>query len=105
MKMLLMLILCSCATEQKRFIRTITTTTTYPAPVVQPVAIPLGMSNPPSYTSQAPDYDFTDIDDEIEQEDNQVDEVIHESVMPDLMPEDTVRYDGEVTLGKTVVKR
>lgn len=96
MKMLLMLILCSCAYEQPRMIRTTTITTTrYPAPtLVEPATVPAPRYAPVEDIG----YDFTDIDNEIEQEDKDI-----ESLGPSTIDVNNDYLEGEVSLGETKV--
>ncbi len=116
MRLLISLIfLCSCATyEQPKRVRTVTvdgteykieegsklkiTTTKYPQPM--PFVQPLPTVNE-SKVSPLEDYDFTDIDQEIDK-----DYMEEENVeLPELMPDDTVKYEGRLDFGKTVVKQ
>jgi hypothetical protein len=101
MKLLILLILCSCAQTPQRFIRTTTTTIKrhYPA-ATQTVKVEQSNDHSDLSDVEAEDYDFTEIDREIEDEDRAI-----EALPASTLDSDMDRFEGEVTLGNTRIMR
>ncbi len=91
MKLLMMIILASCAQTPQAIRTTTTTITRYAQP--EPIAV----------TQSQGDYDFTDIDEEIDKENDLINAIPDSSLNIDDLDSD--KFEAEVTLGETRVRR
>lgn len=103
MKLLMILILCSCAQAPQRFIKTTTTTIKYHYPTAtQTVKVEQSNDRSDFSNIEAEDYDFSEIDQEIKEGEQAIESLPESSLDLEI---DMDRFEGEVTLGETVVSK